>query len=42
MERGVDTRIGLEDTFFLADRTPAGGNEVLVRAAAAMVRAPRD
>lgn len=30
---GVDTRIGLEDTLFLADGTPARGNAELVRAA---------
>jgi uncharacterized protein (DUF849 family) len=36
VRRGIDTRIGLEDTLLLPDGAPASGNPDLVRAAAAL------
>lgn len=38
VERGLDARIGLEDTLRLPDGTPAPGNAALVRAAVARMR----
>ncbi|GGS14789.1 MULTISPECIES: 3-keto-5-aminohexanoate cleavage protein [Streptomyces] len=35
---GVDTRVGLEDTLYLPDGSPARGNAPLVRAARGLPR----
>jgi uncharacterized protein (DUF849 family) len=37
VRRGLSTRIGLEDTFYLPDGAPAAGNEALVAAAMALI-----
>jgi uncharacterized protein (DUF849 family) len=42
LARDLDTRIGLEDTLYLPDGTPAADNAALVRAAATVDRWPAD